>query len=178
MSPNDPIVDALYEMVRSFEGCVTWAIRAILETETKPALPFRVTASFPEPQSLFCILPAGSANFHSQIIIGVEEADLPAIFPSEVDPKIRRDAVGEMANVISGLFVADDIFISRFGYLKPSSPFFSDGPFTARKDWSIEGNVEANGKLIHLHFSIRPIEDIRETSNLRGKNPEKSGTKP
>ena len=85
----------------------------------------------------------------------MNDADLPELFPAEPDTKIRKDALGEMANVISGLFVADDVFIGKFGYLKPSTPFFSEGVFTSQKDWGIEGKVEAHGKEIMLHFSVR-----------------------
>jgi hypothetical protein len=158
MSATEPIVDALYEMAKTFEGCVVWAIRAILETDAKIRTPFKVVNSTPEGASLYCILPTGGPMFHSQLVLGVEDGDLAAIFSSEESPKVRKDALGEMANVISGLFVADDQFIAKFGYLKPSTPFFSDGAFTARKDWGIEGVVEASGKEIRLHFSIRLIE--------------------
>jgi hypothetical protein len=159
MSPAEPIVDALYEMAKTFEGCVVWAIRAMLETDTKVKAPFKVVNATPEGSSLYCILPTGNPKFHAQLVVGVEDSDLAEIFSSEVSAKVRKDALGEMANVMSGLFVADDLFIEKFGHLKPSTPFFSEGAFTSRKDWGIEGIVVANSKDIRLHFSIRSLED-------------------
>lgn len=158
MSPAEPIVDALYGMAKTFEGCVTWAIRAILETNVKVSAPFKVVNSIPDGSSMYCILPTGNAKFHALLVIGVEDGDLADIFSGEVSAKVRKDALGEMANVMSGLVVADDQFISSFGHLRPSTPFFNDGVFTSRKDWGLEGTVQANGKDIHIHFSIRSLD--------------------
>ncbi len=159
MSPAEPIVDALYGMAKTFEGCVTWAIRAILETNVTVKAPFKVGNSIPDGSSMYCILPTGNAKFHALLVLGVEDGDLPEIFSGEINPKVRKDALGEMANVMSGLVVADDLFVSTFGYLKPSTPFFNDGVFTSRKDWGLAGVVQANGKDICIHFSIRSLDN-------------------
>jgi hypothetical protein len=159
MNAPDPIARALGEVAQVFEGCVVWAVRAILESEVKIKAPFEVVSSVPDGSSLYCILPTGNPKYHGQLVLGAEEEDFEHIFPGEMDPKVRKDAIGEMANVISGLFVADDTFISKFGYLKPSTPFFSEGAFTARKDWSLKGRIQANGKEIALQFSIRELQD-------------------
>jgi hypothetical protein len=90
-------------------------------------------------------------------MVGVDESAFADLFPEEPDPKIRKDAIGEIANVIAGLFVSDDEFISRFGWLRPSTPLFSEGLFTDRQDWSLKGCLEANGREIILQFSIREL---------------------
>jgi hypothetical protein len=158
MSKPDTLSGSLREVATVFEGCVLWAVRAILESEVKIKSPFEVVRSVPVDASLYCILPTGSAKHYAQLVVGAEEDDLAALFPTEADPKVRKDAIGEMANVISGLFVADDTFIAQFGYLKPSTPFFSEGAFTAREDWGLLGRVVANGRELALHFSIRELD--------------------
>ena len=158
MTAPESIQAPMLDMVPVFEGCVLWAVRAILEADVMVKTPFEVLSAVPEGSSLYCILPASSPRFYAQLVVGVEESDLAAMFPKEKDEKVRKDAVGEMANVISGLFIADDLFISTFGYLKPSTPFFSEGAFTARKDWGLKGRIEANGKEIAIQFSIRALD--------------------
>ena len=145
------------ELSASFEGCVVWAVRAILESDVTVKVPFESVCSIPEGSSLYCILPTASKRFYAQLVIGLEDGEIENIFPGEMDARVRKDAIGEMANVISGLFVADDLFIARFGYLKPSTPFFSEGAFTARKEWGLKGRVEANGQEMILHLSIREL---------------------
>ncbi|MDB5105312.1 MAG: hypothetical protein JWP91_3001 [Fibrobacteres bacterium] len=159
MTPSDPIESSLANMARTFEGCVSWAVRAILESEIRIKTPFEAVASVPDGSSLYCILPTASTKYYAQLVVGVEEDDIEILFPGEMDPRVRKDAIGEMANVVSGLFVADDQFIARFGYLRPSTPFFSEGAFTARKDWGLKGRIEANGREMVLHFSIRELQE-------------------
>lgn len=155
MNRADSLASGLRDVASVFEGCVLWAVKAILESEVKVKAPFEVVQETPAGAALYCILPTGSAQYHAQLVVGAEEEDIAQLFPSEPDAKVRKDAIGEMANVISGLFVADDTFISKFGYLKPSTPFFSEGAFTDRKDWALKGRVTAHGREIELHFSIR-----------------------
>ena len=155
MTASDALPGALREVAPVFESCVIWAVRAILESDVKIKAPFEIVHAAPAGTSLYCILPTGSARYHAQLVVGAEEDDITSLFPAEMDPKVRKDAIGEMANVISGLFVADDTFIAQFGYLKPSTPFFSEGAFTAREDWGLMGRVVANGRELALHFSIR-----------------------
>ena len=146
-------------MAPIFEGYVSWTVRTILESEVRIKTPFEVVSAIPKGSSLFCILPTASTKYYAQLIVGIEEDDIEILFPGEMDPKVRKDAIGEVANVISGLFVADDQFIARFGFLSPSTPFFSEGAFTARQDWGLRGCVEANGKEMVLHFSIRELQE-------------------
>jgi hypothetical protein len=158
MSKPDSLADGLRSVASVFESCVLWAVRAIIESDVKIKAPFELVRTAPAGASLYCILPTGSTAYHAQLVVGAEENDITSLFPAEMDPRVRKDAIGEMANVISGLFVADDLFISKFGYLKPSTPFFSEGAFTARTDWGLSGRVEANGREIALHFSIRELD--------------------
>jgi hypothetical protein len=158
MSPESLAVP-LRNLAPVFEGCVLWAVRAILETDARVKAPFEILSGVPEGSSLYCILPAANLNYYAQLVIGMEECDLPHLLPNESDEKVRKDAMGEIANVISGLFIADDQFISRFGYLKPSTPFFSEGAFTARKDWGLRGRIESNGKELELQFYLRDLKD-------------------
>ena len=159
MPPSDPIPDVMREVAQVFENCIVWAVRAILESEVSVKRPFEAVCATPEGSSLYCILPTASARYYAQLVVGVEEGEIENLFPSGLDPKIRKDAIGEMANVISGLFVADDQFIARFGYLRPSTPFFCEGAFTDRRDWGLKGRVEANGKEMGFHFSIRELQE-------------------
>jgi hypothetical protein len=160
MQSSEQLADHLKEMVRVFEGCVIWAVRAILESEVRIKEPFFAAASIPEGYNMFCMLPTANDRYHSLLTVGVEENDLPRLFPDEIDPKLQRDSMGEMANVISGLFVADDFFIAKFGHLKPSTPFFSDGAFTSHRDWSIQGKIEVHGQELLFHFSIRDLRNM------------------
>ncbi len=168
MTKIDPIIDTLYEMAKSFEDCVLWTVRAILETDAKISSSFKVVHVLPLEASLYCILPTGNSTYHSQLIMGVNEVDLEAIFPNEANIKIRKDGLGEMANVISGLIIAEDLFVSKFGYLKPSTPFFCEGAFTSRLDWSLQGKVLAFGKEIHLQFSIRSLKESLDSTVEKG----------
>lgn len=149
--------ESLGSLSQALESKVIWAVRAILSAETKTTAPFEIVSTAPEGSSLYCILPTSSLRYHSQLVIGVEESGLGTLFPEEREAKVQKDAIGEMANVISGLFIAEDEFISRFGQLRPSTPFYCDGVFTDRKDWSLRGTVEANGKEIIIYFSIREL---------------------
>jgi hypothetical protein len=159
MSTADPIQDIMVDLSSVFECCVVWSVRAILESDVKVKAAFESVHSIPEGSSLYCILPTASTRYYAQLVIGLEEAEIETMFPGEMDARLRKDAIGEMANVISGLFVADDLFIAKFGYLRPSTPFFSEGAFTARKDWGLMGRIEANGKEMLLHFSIRELRE-------------------
>ncbi len=129
-----------------------------MEADVKIKAPFEVVSIVPTGSSLYCILPTGSIKYHGQLVVGIVEEDIEQLFPGEMDPRVRKDAIGEIANVISGTFVADDKFIANFGYLRPSTPFFSEGAFTDRKDWGLVGRVEANGKEIMIQFSMRVLE--------------------
>ncbi|MEO6097032.1 MAG: hypothetical protein ABIW76_15670 [Fibrobacteria bacterium] len=159
MSAADPLQGTLASLSPVFESCVIWAVRAILESDVKVKAPFESVHSIPEGSSLYCILPTANTRYHAQLVMGLEESEIETMFPQEMDARFRKDAIGEMANVISGLFVADDLFIARFGYLRPSTPFFSEGAFTARKDWGLMGKIEAKGKEMLLHFSIRELKE-------------------
>lgn len=159
MPPTNSIPGVMGEVAPVLESCVIWAVRAILEADVSVKTPFEAVRAVPEGSSLYCILPTASTRYYAQLVVGLEEEEIEALFPGEMDPRIRKDAIGEMANVISGLFVADDQFIAHFGYLRPSTPFFSEGAFTARMDWGVMGRVEANGKEMGLHFSIRELQE-------------------
>jgi hypothetical protein len=159
MAPSDPIPGVMGELAPVFEGCVLWAARAILESDVNIKVPFEAVRAISDGSSLYCILPSASTRFYAQLVVGLEEEEIASLFPGERDPKIRKDAIGEMANVISGLFVADDQFIAHFGYLKPSTPFFSEDAFTSRMDFGLKGRVEANGREMGLHFCIRELQE-------------------
>jgi hypothetical protein len=159
MTAPDPIPGVMGELASVFEGCVLWAVRAILESDVSIKAPFEAVHAVPEGSSLYCILPSASKRFYAQLVVGLEEGEIESLFPGERDPAVRKDAIGEMANVISGLFVADDLFIAHFGYLRPSTPFFSEGAFTSRMDFGLKGRIEAHGKEMALHFSIRELEE-------------------
>lgn len=177
MQAADPIQGIMAGLSSVFEGCVVWSVRAILESDVKVNAPFESVRSIPEGCSLYCILPTASARYYAQLVIGLDEAEVETFFPGEMDARVRKDAIGEMANVISGLFAADDLFIAKFGYLRPSSPFFSEGAFTARKDWGLMGRIEANGKEMLLHFSIRDLQESPAAAQkeYRGDAPEREG---
>src|SRR5262245_15537675 len=115
MSSPQAIFEFLQGMTRPFETCVLWAAKAILETDLRVKEPFQVSDAIPDGPSLFCMLPTGNERFHSVLSLGVNEEDLPELFPGEAEGKLRRDALGEMANVISGLFVAEDALVFQFG---------------------------------------------------------------
>ena len=160
---TDPIEEYLRDMTRTFEGCVLWAAKAILETDIRMTEGFQVLRSLPEGPSLFCMLPTANPEFHSLLTLGVDEKDLEALFLEEADTQLRRDALGEMANVISGLFVAEESLVARFGNLRPSSPFYCEGPYSSQADWSMRGSFEAHGKVVVVDFSIRRLGAERLT---------------
>lgn len=176
MTSPEFITGPLRDLAPAFEGCVLWAIRAIMGSEVKIKKHFEVVSIVPDGSSLYCILPTSSSKYHGQVVVGIEEDDIEQLFPGEMDPHVRKDAIGEMTNVISGLFVADDKFIANFGYLRPSTPFFSEGAFTARKDWCIMGRVEANGKEMAIRFSLRELDgDASGASKPSGGNLNREG---
>jgi hypothetical protein len=154
----EPVPDALAAMGPALESHFVWAVRAVLETEVTVRDHFHVTDTAPAGSSLYCLIPNSNPDYHAQLALGVEPEDVAGLFPAEPDPKMRTDALGELANVISGLVTADDHFLDRFGHLKPSTPFFSEGAFTDRRDPGIAGRIEANGRIIHFHLNIRPQE--------------------
>jgi hypothetical protein len=163
VDPISPLADALASMGPNLERHFVWAVRAILETDVKVTEPFHATAAAPTGSKFYCLIPNSNPEYHAQLALGVSDDDIAALFPGEVDPKLRNDALGEMANVIAGLVMADDHFLERFGHLKPSTPFFSEGAYTARKDPGIEGKVEAGGREILFHLSIRSQEKGQPT---------------
>lgn len=174
MSADHSLPKSLNDLAPAFQGCVTWSAKAILETDIRVVTPFLISDSYPENSSLYCMLPISSEKYHCLLSVGVNEDDLAGIFPGEVDEKLRRDALGEIANVISGLFVADDGFIDRFGRLRASTPFFSEGVYTSRPDWSIRGSIEAAEKELLFNFSVR----VQGDGDLDGKRAaEKHGLK-
>src|SRR6188768_2397096 len=101
MPTSNPMPGAMGELASVFEGCVLWAVRAILETDVNIKAPFEAVRAIPEGSSLYCILPTASKRYYAQLVVGLEEGELETHFPGEKDPAVRKDAIGEMANVIS-----------------------------------------------------------------------------
>ena len=93
-------------MAQVFESSVLWAVRAILESDVSVKAPFEIDSSVSAGSSMYCILPSSNQNYYGQLVVGIDEGDLPHLLPNEPDEKVRKDAVGEIANVISGLFLA------------------------------------------------------------------------
>lgn len=151
----NPLADSLGPMARSFERHVLWAVKAILEAEATVREPFQVTIAPPSGSNLFCLIPNSNPQYLAQLAVGISKDDLPSLFPAETENSLRLDALGEMSNVVSGLFMADEDFLGRFGHLRPSTPFFSEGAFTDRKDAGLRGSVAANGFLIGFHLTVR-----------------------
>jgi hypothetical protein len=130
------------------------------------AEPFRLAEAAPEGSTLYCLIPNSNARYHAQLAVGVDDGDLPALFPGEVDAKLRLDGLGELANVVAGLILSDEGFMGSFGRLKPSTPFFSEGAFTDRRDVGIRGAVRAGGIRLGFHITIRPA--VGETWSAAG----------
>src|SRR5262245_47795488 len=120
----EPLSVALSAMGPSLQRHFVWAVQAVLETEVSITESFHFTESAPSGSSLYCLIPNSNPEYHAQLALGVEPGDIPALFPGEIDPKMRNDALGELANVIAGLVMSDDGVLDRFGHLKPSTPFF------------------------------------------------------
>lgn len=157
MTVNDTQLGyALASMGPALERHCVWAIGAVLETEAAVKEHFHAVESAPSDACLYCLIPNANPDYHAQLALGIAPDDIPALFPREPDPKMRQDALGELANVVSGLVMADEGFLERFGHLKPSTPFFSEGPFTGRRDRALRGKVVAGGRDILFHLSIRP----------------------
>jgi hypothetical protein len=149
------LAESLGPMARSFERHVLWAVKAILEAEVAVHEPFQVTDAPPSGSALFCLIPNSNLQYLAQLAVGVSKEDLPELFPAETEARLRLDALGEMSNVVSGLLMADEDFLERFGHLKPSTPFFSEGAFTDRMDTGIRGSVTVGGRLLAFHLTIR-----------------------
>lgn len=149
------LADSLGPMARSFERHVLWAVKAILEADVAVQEPFHVTNSPPSGSSLFCLIPNSNLQYHAQLAVGISKEDLPGLFPAETEAKLRLDALGEMSNVVAGLLMADEDFLGKFGHLKPSTPFFSEGAFTDRMDTGIRGSVTVGGRLMAFHLTVR-----------------------
>jgi hypothetical protein len=156
MSFPESLSNGLKDLASVFERCVLEAVR-VLETGARIASPFELQASTPEGSSLFCLLPASNVTHYAQLVVGLEERDLGGLFPEESEEARRKDAVGKLASDIVRRFIGQRDFVSRFGDLKSSTPFFSEGAFTDRKDWGLKGLIELKGIEIPLHFSIREL---------------------
>lgn len=155
MSGSNHLAESLAPMARIFERHVLWAIQAILEAEPAVVEPFHVTNAPPSGSTLFCLIPNANPAYHAQLAVGLAKEDLPSLFPGEVDARLRLDALGEMSNVVAGLLMADEDFMGRFGHLKPSTPFFSEGAFTDRMDVGLRGAVTADGRRLAFHLTVR-----------------------
>lgn len=151
----NPLAESLGPIARSFERNSLWAVKAIIEAEVDVAEPFHVTHSPPTGSSLFCLIPNSNTEYHAQLAVGIAKEDLPGLFPAETEARLRLDALGEMSNVVSGLLMADEDFLQRFGHLKPSTPFFSEGAFSDRMDAGLRGSVTANGIPVSFHLTVR-----------------------
>lgn len=149
------LADSLGALARSFERHVLWAVKAILEADVSLQEPFHVTHSPPAGSSLYCLIPNSNPQYLAQLAVGLAKDDLPGLFPAETEAKLRLDALGEMSNVVAGLLMADEDFLGRFGHLKPSTPFFSEGAFTDRMDVGLRGTVTANGLPLAFHLTVR-----------------------
>jgi hypothetical protein len=156
MSGSNHLADRLGPLARIFERHVVWAVRAVLESDVEIKEPFHVTDAPPGGHTLFCLIPNSNGEFHAQLAVGLAKEDLPRFFPGEVDPRLRLDALGEMSNVVAGLLMSDEDFMGKFGHLKPSTPFFSEGAFTGRSDSGLRGSVLVDGKAISFHITVRP----------------------
>lgn len=156
MTASNQLEDILEPMARTFERHVIWAMRAILESEVAVKESFHVTGEAPDESTFYCLIPNSNADYHAQLAIGLSKDALPGLFPGEVDSRLRLDALGEMGNVVSGLLMADEAFMGRFGHLRPATPFFSEGAFTGRKDAGIRGTVTANGTDLAFLVTVRP----------------------
>jgi hypothetical protein len=156
MTGSNQLEQILGPLARTFERHVLWAVRAILESDVAVKEPFRVSGEAPAGRTLYCLIPNSNSDYHAQLAIGLSMDDLPGLFPGELDPRLRLDALGEMGNVVAGLVMADEAFMGHFGHLKPSTPFFSEGAFTDRKDAGIRGTVTANGTDLAFHVTVRP----------------------
>lgn len=155
MTGSIDFADSLRPIARTFERQVLWAVRAMLETEVAVKEPFHVTNAAPDGPTLFCLIPTSNLQYHAQLAVGLAKEDLQGLFPAEVDPKFMLDSLGEMANVVAGLLMAEEDFMARFGHLKPSTPFFSEGAFTDRTDTGIRGSVTVNGTDMVFHVIVR-----------------------
>jgi hypothetical protein len=157
MSLPESLSNGLKDLASVFERCVLDAVR-ILEPGARIASPFELQASAPEGSSLYCLLPASNGTHYAQLVVGLEEKDLAGLFPAESEEARRKDAIGKLASDIARRFITGREFESRFGALKTSTPFFSEGAFTAHKDWGLKGRIELEGIEIALRFSIRELD--------------------
>lgn len=155
MTGTNQLAHLLSPMARTFERHVLWAVGAILESPVEIKEPFHVTDSAPSGSTLFCLIPNSNLQYHAQLAVGISKEDLSSLFPGDLEAKLRLDALGEMANVVAGLVMADEDFMGRFGHLKPSTPFFSEGAFTDRNDTGIRGSVAVNGMDMVFHITVR-----------------------
>lgn len=156
MNGPNHLADRLGPLARVFQRHVIWAVQAILETDVEVREPFHVTDGPPPGgSSLFCLIPNSNGEYHAQLAVGVSKEDLPSLFPGEMEAKMRLDSLGEMANVVAGLLMADEDFLGRFGHLRPSTPFFCEGAYTDRKDTGIRGSVIAGGREMAFHITVR-----------------------
>jgi hypothetical protein len=157
MSLPESLSNGLKDLASVFERCVLDAVH-VLETGARIASPFELQASAPGGQSLYCLLPASNGTHYAQLVVGLEEKELAGLFPEESEEARRKDAIGRLASDIARRFIAGREFESRFGALKSSTPFFSEGAFTAHKDWGLKGRIELKGIVISLQFSIRELD--------------------
>jgi hypothetical protein len=156
MAVSNPLEEILEPMAGIFERHVLEATRDALESEVVVKEAFRTAGDAPDECTFYCLIPNSNADYHAQLAIGLSKDALPALFPGEADPRFRLDALGRLGKMVSSQLTADEAFIGRFGHLKSSVPFFSEGAYTGRKDAGMRGKVMANGADLAFHLTVRP----------------------
>ncbi len=160
------ITDTLQALLPMITSSSKWTLKAMLQSNsTIVTKEFIVDRGFPKGWEIYCILPCSNDKYHFQVTLGTTRKNLEKLLPYEGDHAIRLSALGEIANVISSLLTAEDVFMEAFNHMRASTPFFSEGDYTEKPDWCVHGRIAVDDCEFFLNFSLReaenPSEDIQ-----------------
>lgn len=148
----------LLEILPDFEICSRRALEVILGMPTRCTRGFRILPGLNNQASLTCVILSENQTFQSALIIGMNKTDYPVLLPHLKSEEEMIDAVGEIANVIAGSFLGRPSFMSRFGAMLPSTPYFTFNESSLRKSWCIQGHIMMGSAKVFLGFTAQFIQ--------------------
>ena len=157
MSETKLMVNTLESLKKVFEVASKDSIESILGLPVRVYEEFTIVPQINNNFSISCNLQNSNERYQSTLTLGVNLSDLPDLIYGETDREMQTDALGEIANVISGAIMDYEIFLQEFGYMEQSPPLFSNGGLTYQKAWGIQGVLLAADVKVLFGYAIWEI---------------------
>ena len=152
---NDPVTQVfLKEILPDFEVCARHAVERVLDLPTLALRDFKVEPCMTNLTSLCCIIECWNSEYSMTLSVGVNKTDLGGLVPGENSEEIALDALGEVANVITGRVLGIPGLEDHFGRMAMSPPLFSNGGVTSKRACAIHGVLVAKTTRLFLGFAI------------------------